>query len=89
MSARINHIGITSDYYAMNARFYQALFGMKAANTQRPARAAPVGDGQIGLNNIPLRDGRRSGLDHFGFEVESIPLAIERMKKFEIGRAHV
>ena len=42
-----------------------------------------LGDGQIGLNNIPLRDGRRSGLDHFGFEVESIPLAIERMKKFD------
>ena len=37
---------------------------MKASNAQRPARAAPVGDGQIGLNNIPLRDGRRSGLDH-------------------------
>src|SRR5258707_13067207 len=82
MFARINHLAICTEKYAINARFYQALFGMKAANVQRPARAAPVGDGQIGLNNIPLRDGRRSGLDHFGFEVESIPLAIERMKKF-------
>jgi catechol 2,3-dioxygenase-like lactoylglutathione lyase family enzyme len=83
MFAKINHLAICSTNYATNARFYQALFGMKAANTQRPARAAPVGDGQVGLNNIPLRDGRRSGLDHFGFEVESIPLAIERMKKFD------
>ena len=83
MFARINHLAICTTQYAINARFYQALFGMKAANVQRPARAAPVGDGQIGLNNIPLRDGRRSGLDHFGFEVESIPLAIERMKKFD------
>jgi len=83
MFAKINHLAICGMNYAANARFYQALFGMKASNAQRPARAAPVGDGQIGLNNIPLRDGRRSGLDHFGFEVESIPLAIERMKKFD------
>src|SRR5262245_7715123 len=83
MFAKINHLAICTTNYATNARFYQALFGMRAAATQRPARAAPVGDGQVGLNNIPLRDGRRSGLDHFGFEVESIPLAIERMKKFD------
>jgi catechol 2,3-dioxygenase-like lactoylglutathione lyase family enzyme len=83
MFARINHLAVCTEKYALNARFYQALFGMKAANVQRPARAAPVGDGQIGLNSIPLRDGRRSGLDHFGFEVESIPLAVERIKKFD------
>ncbi|MDB5569802.1 MAG: hypothetical protein JWN93_985 [Hyphomicrobiales bacterium] len=83
MFARINHLAISTDYYAVNARFYQALFGMKASNNQRPARAAPVGDGQIGLNNIPRRDGRRSGLDHFGLEVDSIQLALERMAKFD------
>src|SRR5215204_7317342 len=83
MFAKINHVAITSDYYAVNAKFYEALFGMKTSGKGRPARAVPVGDGQIGLNNIPLRDGRRSGLDHFGFEVESIPLALERMKKFD------
>ena len=48
MFAKINHLAICTMNYATNARFYQALFGMKAANTQRPARAAPVGDGQIG-----------------------------------------
>jgi hypothetical protein len=42
---------------------YQALFGMKAANTQRLAGAAPVGDGQFGLNNIPLRDGGAAPTD--------------------------
>jgi len=83
MFAKINHLAITSDLYAQNARFYQALFGMKASNMGRPARAAPVGDGQIGLNNIPRREGRRSGLDHFGFEVESIPLALERITAFD------
>ena len=89
MFARINHLAITSDSYATNARFYQALFGMKASNAQRPARAAPVGDGQIGLNNIPRREGRRSGLDHFGFEVDSMKLALERIKAFDPGLDYV
>ena len=39
MFARINHLAICTEKYAINARFYQALFGMKAANVQRPARA--------------------------------------------------
>jgi catechol 2,3-dioxygenase-like lactoylglutathione lyase family enzyme len=87
--SRINHLAISTDYYAVNARFYQALFGMKASNTQRPARAAPVGDGHIGLNNIPRRDGRRSGLDHFGFEVENMATTLERMRKFDPSLQHV
>lgn len=83
MFAKINHLAICSDVYAQNARFYQALFGMKSSNNARPARAAPVGDGQVGLNNIPRREGRRSGLDHFGIEVESMKLALERIKSFD------
>jgi catechol 2,3-dioxygenase-like lactoylglutathione lyase family enzyme len=56
---------------------------MKASNNARPARATPVGDGQIGLNHIPRREGRRSGLDHFGFEVEDMQLALGRITKFD------
>jgi catechol 2,3-dioxygenase-like lactoylglutathione lyase family enzyme len=89
MFAKINHLAITSDLYAINARFYQALFGMQASNNGRPARAVPVGDGQIGLNNIPRREGRRSGLDHFGFEVADMRLALERMKAFDPSLEHV
>jgi catechol 2,3-dioxygenase-like lactoylglutathione lyase family enzyme len=83
MFAKINHLAITSDNYSTNAKFYEALFGMKTSSKGRPARAVPVGDGQIGLNNIPRREGRRSGLDHFGFEVEDIELALSRIKKFD------
>ena len=83
MFAKINHLAIASDRYAENARFYMALFGMKASNNTRPARAMPVGDGQIGLNNIPRREGRRSGLDHFGFQVESMKLTLERIRAFD------
>ena len=83
MFAKINHIAITTDYYAVNGKFYEALFGMKTSSKPRPARAVPVGDGQIGLNNIPRREGHRSGLDHFGFLVKDIKQALDRIRKFD------
>lgn len=83
MFAKLNHIAIASDQYAINARFYEALFGLKGAKNYRPARATVVSDGRVGMNIIPRREGRCSGLDHFGLEVEDIDLAIERMGKFD------
>jgi catechol 2,3-dioxygenase-like lactoylglutathione lyase family enzyme len=85
MAARINHVAITSDHYAINARFYEALFGMQQGKTRRlpPARAVSLGDGYVGMTHIPRRDGRTSGLDHFGIEVDDIDDAIARMKKFD------
>mgnify|MGYP003351233230 CR=1 FL=1 len=83
MGARINHVAIASDYYATNARFYQALFGMRTSSKPRPSRAAVVGDGYLGLNCIPRREGRYSGLDHFGIEVEDLDGTIARITKFD------
>ena len=83
MFARLNHVAIASDHYAINARFYEALFGMRSSSKPRPARSSVVGDGYVGLNNIPRREGRSSGLDHFGIEVADLDLAIARMKKFD------
>src|SRR5256885_8831458 len=84
MSARINHVAITSDYYAVNARFYESLFGMRPGKkTLPPSRAISLGDGYVGMTHIPRRDGRTSGLDHFGIEVEDIEDTIVRMQKFD------
>jgi catechol 2,3-dioxygenase-like lactoylglutathione lyase family enzyme len=85
MPARINHVAITSDHYAMNTRFYESLFGMKQAKnrTLPSARAISIGDGYVGMTNIPRRDGRTSGLDHFGIEVDDLEDAIVRMQKFD------
>lgn len=84
MPARINHVAITSDHYAMNARFYQALFGMTPGKrTLPPARAISLGDGYVGMTHIPRRDGRSSGLDHFGLEVDDLEDTIARMQKFD------
>lgn len=81
--AKLNHIAVASDQYATNARFYEALFGLKSAKNYRPARAAVVSDGRVGMNIIPRREGRCAGLDHFGLEVEDIDEAIARIEKFD------
>ena len=36
-----------------------------------------------GMNCIPRRDGRYSGLDHFGIEVDDLEETIARIKKFD------
>ncbi len=83
MSARLNHIAIASDYYAINGRFYEALFGMKPSSRPRPARSVVIGDGYVGMNVIPRREGRYSGLDHFGIEVDDIEDTVARITKFD------
>jgi catechol 2,3-dioxygenase-like lactoylglutathione lyase family enzyme len=83
MSAKINHIAIATDQYAINARFYESLFGMKTSSKPRPTRAVPVSDGYVGLNCIPRREGRCSGIDHFGIEVDDIEETIARIHKFD------
>ena len=83
MSAKINHVAIATDHYAINARFYQALFGMNTSSKPRPARVVAVADGYVGLNNVPRREGRCSGLDHFGIEVDDIEDTIARIHKFD------
>ena len=83
MFAKINHMAITSDHYALNGKFYEALFGMKPSSKPRPARAVVLGDGYVGLNIIPRREGRGSGLDHFGIEVDDIDLAMARMHELD------
>ncbi len=83
MPAKLNHVAIASDHYAVNARFYESLFGMKTSSKPRPARAVVVGDGYVGLNSIPRREGRCSGLDHFGIEVDDLDDTIARIHKFD------
>lgn len=72
MSAKIRHIAIISDQYALLGRFYEAVFGMKTAADKRPERAVTVSDGYVGLNINPRKAGRPAGLDHFGVEVEDV-----------------
>ena len=81
MFAKINHMAMVSPIYPMLANFYEAFFGLKrSGKTSRPLNAVTVGDGYVGLNINPLRDGYVGGLDHFGLVVDDIDLVLERAR---------
>lgn len=79
MPAKINHIAIVSENYALSGKFYESVFGMTTSSRSRPARAVTVGDGYVGLNINPRKPGRPARLDHFGIELEGFETALERM----------
>jgi predicted enzyme related to lactoylglutathione lyase len=89
MFAQINHFAMVSPQWPFLARFYEALFGLQpSTKISRPFNAATVGDGYVGLNINPLRDGGIGGLDHFGMVVDDVDLALDRMKK-KFSRANI
>jgi len=81
MSAKIKHIAIVSDQYALQGKFYEAVFGMKTAAETRAERAVTVSDGYVGLNINPRKAGRPAGLDHFGLEVEDVERVYARLRE--------
>lgn len=82
MRAQINHMAMVNPNWPMMGRFYEAMFGFKtSAKVSRPANGISVGDGYVGLNINPLRDGYVGGLDHFGMVVDDIEEARARMQR--------
>lgn len=81
MSARLKHIALVSDRYALQGKFYEAVFGMHTAADTRPDRAVTVSDGYVGLNINPRKPGRPAGLDHFGLEVDDVEQALARLRR--------
>lgn len=79
MFAKINHVAIVSQNYALLTKYYEALFGMYISDMP-PHSALTVGDGYVGLNINPRKPGRPAGLDHFGIEVEDVETAFDRMR---------
>src|SRR4030081_985551 len=81
MFAQINHVAIISHQYNTLGKFYEAVFGLKSSGKGRPASAITIGDGYVGLNLIPRRDGYVEGIDHFGMVVDDVEPVVERMKR--------
>lgn len=83
MFAQINHVAICSPNWPMMARFYEAVFGLQASEKRksRPISGANIGDGYVGLNINPVRDGYVGGLDHFGMTVDDVESVMERARK--------
>jgi predicted enzyme related to lactoylglutathione lyase len=80
MQTQIKHIAIASENYALMGRFYEALFKMRTSPRAKPESAVVVGDGYIGMNINPRRAGRQAGFDHFGFEVDDVQTALDRIQ---------
>jgi catechol 2,3-dioxygenase-like lactoylglutathione lyase family enzyme len=81
MAAKLRHIALISDQYALQGKFYEAAFGMRTAADPRPERAVTVSDGYVGLNINPRKPGRPAGLDHFGLEVENVEAVLARLRE--------
>jgi len=83
MFAQINHMAVISQEYPLLERFYRAHFKlMMTSRSDHDAEASSVmGDGYVGLNIIPRRDGYMVGFDHFGMVVDSVDTVLERMTR--------
>ena len=82
MIARINHVAIISHQYPILGKFYQSLYGMKPGDSP-PESAVSYGDGNVGLQILPRRDGYIAGLDHFGMLVDDIAEVERRLRKYD------
>lgn len=81
MFAQINHMALISYEPPVLEKYYQALFGFKTSQGRNNPMMSIVGDGYLGLNLLPRRDGYVGGLDHFGLVVDDIGRVLEKMQK--------
>ncbi len=82
MEARFDHVAAFSHNYSQNAKFYEALFGLRVLPHSRARGAILLGDGAMAFNHVPLRTGFPSGLNHFGIQVDDVDTAIARIREF-------
>ena len=89
MFARIRHLASHTERYDTMAKFYGTIFGMKQIttglmdeNSKANAERGHISDGVIGMALLAKRAGSGQGLDHFGFEVEDVREAVDRIDRF-------
>lgn len=89
MICKIQHAAIVSENFVREARFYEAVFGMKrskpgSAEEEKAIRtnyAVSISDGYVGVTVIGRKPGYIPGLHHFGVDVDDVGEAIRRVKK--------
>lgn len=81
MFAQLNHMAVISHQYPLLEKFYRSVFKFKNNTRNDGEASAVVGDGYVGMNILPRRDGYVGGFDHFGLVVDSMDTVLERMKK--------
>jgi catechol 2,3-dioxygenase-like lactoylglutathione lyase family enzyme len=89
MLTRIQHAAIVSENFVREAKFYEAVFGMKrakpgSAEEEKAIRtnyAVSISDGYVGVTVIGRKPGYIHGMHHFGVDVDDVNEAIARIKK--------
>ena len=89
MLSRIQHAAIVSENFVREAKFYEAVLGMKrskpgSAEEEKAIRtnyAVSISDGYVGVTVIGRKPGYVPGLHHFGIDVDDVQEAIAHIKK--------
>jgi predicted enzyme related to lactoylglutathione lyase len=89
MPTKIQHAAIVSENFVREAKFYEAIFGMKRSKPgseeeQKAIRnnyAVSISDGYVGVTVIGRKPGYIPGLHHFGVDVDDVDQAMSRIKK--------
>ncbi len=79
MFAQINHMAMISSDYSLLERYYRSLFKFSVSGRNDPEASTVVGDGNVGLNILPRRDGYVGGIDHFGMLVDHLETVQDRI----------
>ena len=72
MGQQIRHIAIRADDQKKVAKFYIDTFGMTEVRNDGDGRAMYLSDGHVTLAILPGKPGLKNGIDHFGFQVDSM-----------------
>lgn len=82
--ASIRHIAIYTDDMEAQASFYREAFGLE--EMRRSSGAISLTDGYFGVTLLKTTaNSPKKGLHHFGFLVESLPAAEQRLRKVAPG----
>ncbi|HEY6365026.1 MAG TPA: VOC family protein [Candidatus Binatia bacterium] len=89
MLTRIQHAAIVSENFVREAKFYEAVLGMKrskpgSAEEEKAIRmnyAMSISDGYVGVTVIGRKPGYVPGLHHFGIDVDDVQEAVARIRK--------
>ena len=78
--AKIRHIAFYTEDPEKEADFYIGAFDLKRVRTS-PSGSVFLSDGYINLALLKAKgDGTKNGIHHFGFQVDSVDSATERLR---------
>lgn len=69
--AKIRHLAIKAQDPERLVRFYENTFDMEVI-LRRETGAIYMTDGYMNVAILPLKEGDRAGIDHFGFQVDDL-----------------